>query len=80
MNLTRRAVLRAGCGAAVSQLASAQAGRPRVLALIGDRYHNADYIRVALTRIYDGLNVTLDYTIDYQRLSHGTLKNYQCFL
>lgn len=79
MSLTRRCLLRAG-GAAIFRLASAQGGKPRVLALIGDRYHNADYIRVALTRIYDGLNVTLDYTIDYERLSRSLLKPYQGFL
>jgi hypothetical protein len=36
-----------------------------VLALTGDRCHNADYIRVALDRVLDGLNVTVDYTINY---------------
>src|SRR5437660_9451688 len=81
MNITRRALLRAtAAGAGISRLAWGQTGRQRVLALIGDRYHNADYIRVALTKIYDGLNVSLDYTIDYDRLSREALKNYQAFL
>lgn len=62
-------------------LGMARAQSPaRVLALIGDRYHNADYIRVALTRMFDGLGVRVDYTIDYERLSRNALKGYQLFL
>jgi type 1 glutamine amidotransferase len=58
----------------------AQTTRRRVLALIGDRYHNADYIQVALQRMFDGLNVTVDYTIDHTQLSRNVLANYQLFL
>jgi type 1 glutamine amidotransferase len=56
------------------------AGRPRALALIGDRYHNPDYIRVALTKMFDGLKVSVDYTMHYDQLSKELLKNYQLFL
>jgi type 1 glutamine amidotransferase len=52
----------------------------RALALIGDRYHNADYIRVALTKMFEGQGVTVDYTIDCDRISASLLKNYQLFL
>ena len=52
----------------------------RALALIGDRYHNADYIRVALAKMFDGQGVTVDYTIDVERLSASLLKNYQLFV
>src|ERR1700686_5699385 len=52
----------------------------RALALIGDRYHNADYIRVALNKMFEGQGVTVDYTIDYSRLSRSLLSNYQLFL
>jgi type 1 glutamine amidotransferase len=55
-------------------------GAKRVLALIGDRYHNSDYIRVALTKIYEGLNVTVDYTVNYEKLSRNLLKNYDLFV
>jgi len=82
--ISRRSFLQitaaAAGGGALGPLSRAQAGRKRVLALIGDRYHNADYIRVALDRILDGLNVTVDYTIDYRQLSRGGLANYQIFL
>jgi len=81
MKITRRALLQGvAAGAGVLRSASGQINRPRVLALIGDRYHNSDYIRVALTKIYDGLNVSVDYTIDYDRLSRDLLKDYQVFL
>ncbi len=80
MDLARRSLLRAAAAATIVRLARAQAGAPRVLALIGDRYHNADYIHVALAKIHDGLNVSLDYTIDYTRLSREDLKHYQVFL
>jgi hypothetical protein len=77
--LSRRSVLSAAAGAAAFR-GMAQSGRRRVLALIGDRYHNADYIRVALDRTLDGLNLTVDYTIDCARLSRSVLAGYQVFL
>ena len=54
--------------------------KPRALALIGDRYHNADYIRVALERTFKDLNIPIDYTIDYARISADLLKDYRLFL
>lgn len=48
----------------------------RVLALIGDRYHNSDYIRVSLTRLFAELNVAVDFTIAYEELSTELLRNY----
>lgn len=79
--LSRRAILRTPAAAAVAPLLSEQSrsGR-RVLALIGDRYHNADYIRVALTKMFDGLSVNVDYTIQLDQLSRNVLANYQLFL
>lgn len=81
--MSRRQIL---CGAAALSTgalkgAFGQAGaRKRGLALIGDRYHNSDYIRVALTKIFDGLDVSVDYSIHYEQLSRSLLKNYQLFL
>jgi hypothetical protein len=51
--------------------------RPRTLALIGDRYHNADYIRVDLDRVFGDLNLPIDYTISYDRISTSLLRPYQ---
>jgi Trehalose utilisation len=80
--ISRRSLLgmaAAGAGA-LGYPSPAQTGRRRVLALIGDRYHNADYIRVALDRVLDGLNLRTDYTINYDQLSRDLLGNYQLFL
>jgi type 1 glutamine amidotransferase len=71
----------ATAGAGIIALSRAQnPGRPRALALIGDRYHNADYIRVALDKIFPAVNVSVDYTIQLDQLSRKVLKNYQMFL
>jgi hypothetical protein len=84
VHITRRSLLGgavAGAGLGLVRVLTAQnTGSPRVLALIGDRYHNADYIQVALTKIFDGLGVTVDYTINYELLSRKALKDYQLFL
>jgi type 1 glutamine amidotransferase len=79
--LSRRALLRSAATAIVAPLLSGQSrGGRNVLALIGDRYHNADYIRVALMKMFDGLSVNVDYTIQLDQLSRDVLKNYQLFL
>src|SRR5690242_6772735 len=84
MNLSRRVVLRgaaAAAGVGMFRMAFGQQSKAkRALALIGDRYHNSDYIRVALTKIFDGLDVTVDYTVLYDQLSAKLLGNYQMFL
>ena len=53
---------------------------PRALALIGDRFHNSDYIRVALDKTFKDLNIPIDYTIQYDQISANLLKGYQLFL
>lgn len=63
-------------GSQVESPASNSSGA-RVLALIGDRYHNPDYIRVALDKVFRELNMPWEYTIHYDRLSAELLKNYQ---
>lgn len=84
-SVSRRSLLRgAAAVSGVGLLRLAASGQNsngrRALALIGDRYHNADYIRVALNKMFDGQGVTVDYTIDYSRLSRGLLSSYQLFL
>jgi len=57
-NLSRRALVQnAGlvAGAGLLGLGSSSArdrGKPRALALVGDRYHNPDYICVSLNRVF----------------------------
>jgi len=77
--ISRRALLGGIAALGTLRFASAQ-NTPRVLALVGDRYHNPDYIRVALVKMFDGLGVAVDYTMDYDRLSSKLLANYQLFL
>ena len=55
----------------------AGADQPHVLALIGDRYHNSDYIRVALGRLFRELNLLVDFTINFQEISASRLQNYR---
>jgi type 1 glutamine amidotransferase len=55
-------------------------GKPRALALIGDRFHNADYIRVSLDKVFKDLDIPIDYTIQYDSISADLLKNYQLLL
>jgi len=55
-------------------------GTPRVLALIGDRYHNSDYIRVSLDRLFGELGLPVDYTTNYDHLSRSLLAGYQLFV
>ncbi len=54
--------------------------RPRVLALIGDRYHNSDYIRVSLGKLFHELNLPVDYTINYDEVSGRLLQAYRLFV
>jgi type 1 glutamine amidotransferase len=79
---SRRSLFRGAPAAAftLGRAARGQSGRKRLLALIGDRYHNADYIRVALDRVLDGIGLDVDYTISYDRLSREMLAGYQVFL
>jgi type 1 glutamine amidotransferase len=44
--------------------------------LIGDRFHNSDYIRVSLDRLFSELGVPIDYTIQYDQLSRERLRGY----
>jgi type 1 glutamine amidotransferase len=94
MNISRRSLFRAAglaagaglLGLTPSNAAQAQSppvrgsGGPRALALVGDRFHNPDYIRVSLDKIFKDLNIPIDYTIQYDQISEGLLKNYQLFV
>src|SRR3954465_274503 len=84
--ISRRGIIQgAGLVSAGTMLESmpgfaAPKGGPRALALIGDRYHNADYIRLCLNKIFGELNIPIDYTIDTGADLGTLLKNYQLFL
>lgn len=62
-NLTRRSALAALAGTALAPFPGRAAGKATAFALIGDRYHNSDYVRIGLTRtIAKELDVTIDFT------------------
>ena len=91
-NLSRRALVKnaglaAGAGLlglgqekglySQSQAAAGATGQPRILALIGDRHHNADYIRVSLDKVFKEMNVSVNYTIEYDKISANMLQGLQ---
>jgi type 1 glutamine amidotransferase len=82
--LVQRAGVLAGAGllglGTGSPLQSQGNGKPRALALIGDRYHNPDYIRVSLDKVFKDLNIPIDYTIQYDQISARLLKDYRLLL
>src|SRR3954452_19971701 len=81
--VSRRRALSGGLAASalLATQSSGQApGKPKVLALVGDRYHNPDYIRVGMDKIFGALQLNADYTIQYLSLSRELLKNYQLLL
>src|SRR6201992_3079237 len=84
--ISRRGIIQsAGLVSAAAALGTmpgfaAPKGGPRALALIGDRYHNADYIRLSLNKVFGELNIPIDYTIDTGANLGTLLKNYQLFL
>ncbi len=69
-----------GTGTTAQSQAAQSNGKPRALALIGDRYHNPDYIRVSLDKVFNDLKIPIDYTIQYDQISATLLKNYHLLL
>jgi len=50
---------------------------PRALALVGDRYHNADYIRTALNRLFLEVGVPIVFTINFAEIDAAHLEGFQ---
>lgn len=65
---------------APSAIAESTSGKPRALALIGDRYHNQNDIRIAINRVFRELGISIDYTTNYYDLNAELLKPYQLFV
>jgi type 1 glutamine amidotransferase len=87
--LSRRTMLQAAglaAGGGLLGLSGAETGQSqtgakrRALALVGDRYHNPDYIKVSLDKVFGELNIPIDYTFDYGKISAELLKPYQLFV
>src|SRR5947208_3757913 len=80
-NTTRRTALAALAGAARLPRSCKAAKKATAFALIGDRYHNSDYIRTGLTRtIAKEMDVTVDFTDETSLLNAETLDGYKVLI
>src|ERR1044071_4858956 len=80
-NTTRRSALAALAGAALAPFPAKGAKKATAFALIGDRYHNSDYIRIGLTRtIARQLGITVDFTDETSLLNAETLDGYKVLI
>ena len=80
-NTTRRSALAALAGAAFLPRSGKAAKKATAFALIGDRYHNSDYIRTGLTRtIAKELGVSVDFTDETSLLNAETLDGYKILI
>jgi type 1 glutamine amidotransferase len=76
MKLTRRSLLPLLAAGALPGAKKATA-----FGLIGDRYHNSDYIRSGLNRtIAQALNISIDFTDETRALNAETLKGYKLLI
>lgn len=80
-NTTRRSALAVLAGAALAPFPGRAARKAAAFALIGDRYHNSDYVRIGLTRtIAKELDVTIDFTDETSLLNAETLDGYKLLI
>jgi hypothetical protein len=78
---TRRSALAALAGAALLPRSGNAAKKATAFALIGDRYHNSDYIRIGLTRtIAKQMDVSIDFTDETSLLNADTLDGYKVLI
>jgi hypothetical protein len=78
---TRRSALAALAGAAFTPFRAHAAKKATAFALIGDRYHNSDYIRTGLTRtVAKDLGVSVDFTDETPLLNAETLEGYKVLI
>ena len=81
MQPTRRTALTALTGAAFAGRTLGAAAKATAYALIGDRYHNSDYIRTGLTRtISADLGVSIDFCDETKMLTAETLAGYKLLI
>lgn len=74
-SVNRRSFLSASCGLTILSAASKPAD---AFALIGDRYHNSDYIRTALNRtVVREAGISVDFTDETRLLNEDTLRRYK---
>ena len=78
---SRRAALAVLAGTALATRIGKAARKGTAFALIGDRYHNSDYIRTGLTRtIAKQLEISIDFTDETSLLNAETLDGYKMLI
>ena len=81
MRTSRRSAIAALAGAAVAPSVGRSAQKATAYALIGDRYHNSDYIRTGLNRtIAKDLGVSIDFCDETKTLTSETLDGYKLLI
>lgn len=80
-SLSRRAALSAIAGLAAAPSLGRSAQKGTAFALIGDRYHNSDYIRTGLARtIGKDMGISIDFCDETKNLNAETLKGYKLLI
>src|SRR6266852_6171054 len=81
MKTSRRSAIAALAGAGLAPRLSRSAQKATAYALIGDRYHNSDYIRSGLSRtIAKDLGVSIDFCDETKMLTAETLNGYKLLI
>ncbi|MCW5977656.1 MAG: ThuA domain-containing protein [Bryobacteraceae bacterium] len=81
MTTTRRTAIAALWGAALSRSPGRSAQKAAAFGLIGDRYHNSDYVRTALNRTIAGdVGVSIDFCDETRMLTEETLSGYRLLI
>ncbi len=81
MRTSRRSAIASLAGAALTASRGRAAGKATAYALIGDRYHNSDYIRTGLARnIGKDLKISIDFCDETQALTAETLNGYKLLI
>ncbi|HEX3879274.1 MAG TPA: ThuA domain-containing protein [Bryobacteraceae bacterium] len=79
--ISRRRALAGIAGAVIGAHAARGAQKGAAFGLIGDRYHNSDYIRAGLNRtIQKDLDVNIDFCDETRSLTAETLKGYKLLI
>jgi Trehalose utilisation len=80
--LTRRTLLSGAAASALLRTPRASAAKKATaFALIGDRYHNSDYIRTALRKtLVKDLGISIDFRDDVELLNAEELKGYKLLI
>src|SRR5580692_9664082 len=79
--ISRRSAIAVVAGAALAPRMGRSAEKGSAYGLIGDRYHNSDYIRSGLNRtIQSDLGVKIDFCDETRNLTAETLQGYKLLI